>query len=157
MSTLTHFTTIEDAYYYFFQAKSSPDTSQGFSVKQRHLRTAVLLGWVAVDDAVAAFARSKGPSWQQRFKGIRLFQRLQFIWGELHRPLDEAEFKGHRSIRNALTHPNGVFDTSLTVEQVDETLAYCKKSIKVMFPHLVVGEEWKGRLSESPLPARPNG
>ena len=150
MSTLTHFTTIEDAFYYFFQAKGTPETPQGITVKKRHLRTALLLGWVSVDDAVAALIRSRESSWQHRCKGARLFPKLQFIWEELKYPLDEAEFKRHRSVRNALTHPNGVADTPLTIEQVDETLAYCKNSIRVMYPHLVVREEWKGRLSNAP-------
>lgn len=151
VSALTHFTTIEDAYYYFFQAKGTSDTLRGTDVKQRHLRTAVLLGWVAVDDAVAAFAVRRNLVWPRNCKGPALLPRLQFIWRELnHVAPDAAEFNRHRSVRNRIAHPSGVADTQLSVEQVDELLDYCKAAIRVMYPHLVVGEEWKGRLSGFP-------
>ena len=151
MSTLTHFTTIEDAYYYFFQAKGAPDTLRGTGVKQRHLCSAVLLGWVAVDDAVGSFAVGRNLVWPRNCKGPALLPRLQFIWKELANAApDAAEFNRHRSVRNGIAHPSGVADTPLSVAQVDELLAYCKAAIRVMYPHLVVGEEWKGRLSDFP-------
>jgi len=149
VSALTHFTTIEDAYYYFFQAKGTSDTLHGTAVKQRHLRTAVLLGWVGVDDAVAAFALHRNLMWPRNCRGPALLPRLRFIWSELNSPApDPAEFSRYRDIRNGIAHPGGVADTLITVAQVDELLAYCKRTIRVMYPRLVVGEEWKGRLSD---------
>lgn len=151
MSKLTHFTTIEDAYYYFFQAKGASDAVGGAGVKQRHLRTAVLLGWVAVDDAVAAFVVDGNLVWPRNCKGPALLRRVQFIWKELNRAApDAAEFNRHRGVRNGIAHPSGVAEARLSIEQVDELLGYCKAAIRVMYPHLVVGEEWKGRLSGSP-------
>jgi hypothetical protein len=148
MSSLTHFTTIEDAYYYFFQAKGTSDTTQGTPVKQRHLRTAVLLAWVAIDDAVAAFVLQTGIVWP-RDRGRGLFPKLQFIWRELQSTgPDRVEFDRHRDVRNEIAHPTGVAEVALTGEQVDEVLAYCKATLRVMYPHLVVKEEWKGRLAE---------
>jgi hypothetical protein len=91
MSLLTFFTTIEDAYYYYFQAKGASDTKDGRVIKQRHLRTAVLLGWAAVDQ---------------------------------------------------ITHPSGLSDPILTPTAVGDALAYCKRLMKTMYPHLVVREQW---------------
>jgi hypothetical protein len=151
VSALTHFTTIEDAYYYFFQANGASDTLDGTAVKQRHLRTAALLGWVAVDDAIAAFAEGRNLVWPRNCKRPALLPRLQFICKELNCATpDEAEFKRHRDVRNSIAHPSGIADASLSVEQVDELLGYCKAAIRDMFPSLVVGEEWKGRLPGAP-------
>jgi hypothetical protein len=151
MSLLTHFTTIEDAFYYLFQAKGTPDTTQGSAIKQRHLRTAILLGWVGVDDALAAFAVRENLSWPPDCRRRALLPRLRFVWNLLDTAaLDEAEFNQKRTIRNRIVHPDGASDVLTTVEQADEALTYCKRLIRVMYPHLVVGEEWKGRLSEFP-------
>jgi hypothetical protein len=147
MSTLVHFTTIEDAYYYFFEAKGMADTPQGIAVKQRHLRAAVFLGWVAVDDAVAAFAVREHLVWPRNCRGLSLFPKLRFIWSLLDSAgPDEGQFVRLRAIRNGITHPSGVADILPTLEEADELLTYCKELIRVMYPHLVVGEEWKGRL-----------
>ena len=152
MSTLTHFTTIEDAYYYFFEGKGMPETPKGVTVKQRQLRAAVLLGWVAVDDAIAAFALQENIVWPQNCRGLSIFPRLRYIYSRLDSAgPDEGQFARLRAIRNGITHPSGVAEILLTVEQADELLRYCRGLIRVMYPHLVVGEEWKGRLSETRL------
>jgi hypothetical protein len=151
VSTLTYFTTIDDAYYYFFRAKGASDTLAGTDVKQRHLRTAVLLGWVAVEDAVAAFAKAGHVVWPRDCKGSALLPRVQFIWKELNRATpNAAEFNRHRGVRNAIAHPSGVEDVQLNVAQVDELLGYCKATMRIMYPQLAIGEEWKGRLLDSP-------
>src|SRR5258708_8748232 len=135
MAQLIRFSTIEDAYYYFFQAKGMTDTLRGVTVKQRHLRTAVLLGWVAVDDAVAAFALEKKIVWPRDCRGPALIPRLRFVWNQLnHMAPDVAEFNRRRSVRNGIAHPSGSEDTSLTVEQVDELLGHCTASIPAMQP-----------------------
>jgi hypothetical protein len=147
MSTITHFTTMEDAYYYFFQAKGTSETPHGASFKQRHLRTAALLGWVAVDDAVASFTLQWKLLWSRSCRGPALLPRLLYICGHLGGPApDPAVFKRHRDLRNGIAHPGGIADTPITVEQVDELLAYCKRTIRIMYPRLVIGEEWKGHL-----------
>ena len=141
MSHLTFFTTIEDAYYYYFQAKGASDTKNGRVIKQRHLRAAVLLGWVGVDDAMASWMKEADRVWPHDCKGARSFPKIRFIFEQLGLPPpDESEFDIHRGIRNEITHPSGVSDPPLTLPEVGDTLAYCKRLMKTMYPHLVVRE-----------------
>ena len=143
MSLLTFFTTIEDAYYYYFQAKGASDTKNGRVIKQRHLRTAVLLGWVAVDDAMACWTKEVKSIWPRDCKGPRSFPKIRFIFGQLGvPPPDEFEFDLHRGVRNEITHPSGLSEPLLTLRAVGAALAYCKRLMKTMYPHLVVREQW---------------
>jgi hypothetical protein len=142
MSLLTFFTTIEDAYYYYYQAKGASDTKDGRVIKQRHLRTAVLLGWVAVDDALAIWMKEARLEWPRDCRGPRSFPRIHFVFGQLGVPLDESEFDVHRGVRNKITHPSGLSDPMLTPTAASDALAYCKRLMKTMYPHLVVREQW---------------
>ncbi|MGA3242622.1 MAG: hypothetical protein ABSG03_40795 [Bryobacteraceae bacterium] len=53
-----------------------------------------------------------------------------------------SEFDVHRDIRNNISHPSGVVDRFLSLEEVGEMLDYCKRLMKTMYPHLVVREHW---------------
>jgi len=143
MSLLTFFTTIEDAYYYYFQAKGISDTKNGRVIKQRHLRTAILLGWVAVDDAMACWIQEAKIVWPRDCKGPRSFPKIRLVFGQLGLPPpDKSEFDLHREIRNEITHPSGSSERALTLTEVGDALAYCKRLMKTMYPHLVVREQW---------------
>lgn len=148
MSLLTYFTTIEDAYYYYFQAKGASDATDGLVIKQRHLRTAVLLGWVAVDDAMASWMKNANLDWPRNCKGAVSYPRIRFIFEQLRlAPPEPREFDLHRGVRNQITHPSGTADPELTPTEVGQTLEYCKQLMRKMFPHLVVREQWL-RLSD---------
>lgn len=142
MSHLTFFTTIEDAYYYYGQAKGVSDTKNGRVIKQRHLRTAVLLGWVGVDDAMASWMKEAELVWPRDCKR-RSFPKIRFIFEQLGLPPpSESDFDLYRGVRNEITHPSGVSDPILTLPEVGDALAYCKRLMKAMYPHLVVREQW---------------
>lgn len=142
MSLLTFFTTIEDAYYYYFQAKGTSDTKNGRVTQQRHLRTTILLGWVAVDDAMASWMKEARLDWPRGCKGPRAFPKIQFIFKQLGLPPpDEPEFDLNRRVRNEIAHPSGLSDPVLTVTEAGTALAYCKRLVKTMYPHLVIREQ----------------
>jgi len=143
MSLLTFFTTIEDAYYYYFQAKGASNTKEGRVLKQRHLRTAIILGWVAVDDAMASWMENGKLAWPRGCKGPQLFPKILFIFGQLGFPSPAPkEFDLHRGIRNQITHPSGLAGPELSIREVADMLKYCKRLMKAMHPHLVVREQW---------------
>ncbi|HZO57541.1 MAG TPA: hypothetical protein VFB63_32820 [Bryobacteraceae bacterium] len=150
MSRLIRFTTMEDAYFCFYQAKGMPDTPQGTIIGQRHLRAAVLLGWVAVDDTIAAFARQSEIAWPKDCRGSAVFPKLQYICRAFESTAPgREEFDKFRALRNRIAHPDGAADTVLTVAEAEEAVGYCKRTIRLMYRHLAVGEEWKGRLLET--------
>src|SRR5581483_1257633 len=121
MGLITRFTTLEDAYFYFYEAKSTSDTKAGKVIRERHLRAAAILAWVAVDDAMASWMAEAELDYPRNCRGARLFPKLEFIFGRLGSPApDEREFDLHRDIRNEITHPSGTADYAPTLAQLGD-------------------------------------
>jgi hypothetical protein len=137
------FTTLEDAYFYYYQAKAASDTKRGQQIRQRHLRTCVFLSWIAVEDALKSRIADENITLPKGYRGPRLLPRIRFVFAQLgHEQLDETEFDRHRQVRNKITHPSGSEDVSLTLKEAEDVLAYCKSLMKSLYPHLVVREPW---------------
>jgi hypothetical protein len=52
MAAYTRFTTFEDAFYFYVQAKSLPVVASSEAERSRYVRVSILLSWVALEEAL---------------------------------------------------------------------------------------------------------
>lgn len=131
-------TTLDDAHGFRLEAKGLPTVPSAFARNQRSLRACILLSWVAVEDGLDIAIKL----WEEKRQVFgplpsSLKQKIDAVLQTVHRsPVDEAQYRVLRRIRNDLTHPKASkADTHLTLQNAEVTFQFCCSILRELLPY----------------------
>ena len=140
MALVYGFTTLDDAHWFFNQAKGLPEIASAKSLRERYARACVVLRWIALEESLdVAIKILHGQHTLTDDLPQGLCDRLQLVMRAVgHDTFDSEAFKSARTPRNETVHPKtGRPEPSLSVEQTARVFDYCEKSIRTFFPHRI--------------------
>ena len=142
MDRYTRLTTIEDAYFFLHCGMSTSFLPSSEVRRQRFLRGAVLVAWIAVEEGVSNQWRENSvPGKQSR----ELYRKVDLLFKHLGLQAPNwRDFDEHRRTRNRITHPPaGAADVVVTDDQATEILRFCSALLSVLYTDLLVWKEWE--------------
>jgi hypothetical protein len=139
MSISYRFSSLDDAFHFFNQAKGAPNIASSTPLIDRCCRVSILLSWAAVEEALAeteaALAKKGLPTLATGLLTDRL-NRVSVL--QRRRKVNHAAFIRHRRLRNKLAHPTkSSHAVNAGVKEAHDTFQFCLAVVRRVFPHPV--------------------
>jgi hypothetical protein len=127
--------TLEDAYYFLNQVRGLPDIPGSADLRERFMRSAMILSWVAVEEALESIIDSREISSRSDFpKGAKLLQLIDYTAKVNGKVVGIKELGRARSLRNDVTHARSetAFAAALTEPNCAFVFETCFSAIRAM-------------------------
>jgi hypothetical protein len=137
MSIISRFTTLDDAYYFLNQVRGLPEVPNTLLLRQRMIRSSMILSWVALEEIVESVVDEKGYASEKDFpKPPKLFQVIEYAAKKNGKPLDLAELTEARRLRNDVVHArsDAIQIAALTEENCRLVFDSCLAASRAVWP-----------------------
>ena len=135
MTRLLRITTLEDAFALLNELRGLPDIPVSAARRQRLIRSSIILGWVAVEEALDYFIDSYSLGTRADFPtGSKLLQRLEFVAKVNRRSVSITELEAARRLRNDVTHARDAtaLTLALTEQNCEFVFGTCLATVQAM-------------------------
>jgi hypothetical protein len=141
MSRFLHFITLDDSLAFLNELRGLPDIPVSAARRQRLIRSSIILGWVAVEEALDYFIDSYSLGTRADFPtGSKLLQRLEFVARANQKTINLAELATARRLRNDVTHARDA--TALTLALTEQNCQFvfetCLATVRAMCRYEIV-------------------
>jgi len=141
MTMLLRIPTLEDSFALLNELRGLPDIPVSAARRQRLIRSSIILGWVAVEEALDYFIDSYSLGTRSDFPtGGKLLQKLEFVAKVNRRTVSITELEAARRLRNDVTHARDA--TALTLALTEQNCQFvfetCLATVRAMCRDKVV-------------------
>lgn len=133
--------TLEDSFALLNELRGLPDIPVSAARRQRLIRSSIILGWVAVEEALEYFIDSYSLADRVDCPSSgKLLQRLDFVARANRKTIDLTELATARRLRNDVTHARDAraLTLALTEENCQFVFETCLATVRAMCRHKVV-------------------